>query len=360
MPTSNSAHFRTWPIAAAVALAILFWFLWPQLGVIALTVLMAYIFYPLYARLKRKRGNAAAITTLLLSFLVVIIPIAFVIVASIGQLARLAEVASQSEYWADTVGLLDGVVDLANDLAEPITGVRPSLTEEGMVKFLQASVVGIARVGLQLLTGIATSLPQFGIALIIYIFLFVELLKRGPELVRKIEELSPFDPSDTRRYLERTGLMANAMVKGQLIIAMVIAAISAALLIPLGYGHFFFLFFIIFTILNFIPLGSGIVVVPLVLYAMAMGQFWLGIVVIVLYYVAGNLDPLLRAKLIPKQIQMSVAVTMIATFCGIAYFGILGVVYGPIIMIILTTTFGIYGERRQTKTQKQRNTASKN
>ena len=196
---------------------------------------------------------------------------------------------------------------------------------------------------------VVSSLPQFGIALLIYIFLFVELLKRGPQLVRKIEQLSPFDKTDTTRYIERVGLMANAMVKGQLVIAMTISAIAAALLIPLGYGQFFFLLFILFTILNFIPLGAGIIMIPLVVYAMAMGQFWLGLVIIVLYYIAGNLDPLLRAKLIPKQIQLSVALTMISTFCGIAYFGILGVVYGPIIMILLTTTFTIYAEKKYVK-----------
>ena len=79
---------------------------------------------------------------------------------------------------------------------------------------------------------------------------------------------------------------------------------------------------------------------------MFTGQFWLSLVVIALYYAAGNLDPLLRTRLIPKQIQLSVAITMIATFCGIAYFGILGVIYGPVIMILLKTTVDMYLESK--------------
>jgi hypothetical protein len=92
---------------------------------------------------------------------------------------------------------------------------------------------------------------------------------------------------------------------------------------------------------------EGIVLVPLALYSMFTGQFWLGLVVIILYSVSGNLDPVMRTKLIPKQIQQSVAVTMIATFCGIAYFGMLGVVYGPIIMLLVTTTLELYAERKK-------------
>ena len=349
MATRQHTNVRVWAVVVVIALCATIWFLWPQLSVIVLTALMAYMFYPLYIKLKRKKGGIAAVVTLLASFLVVIIPVTFVIFASVGQLTQLANAAGESDYWNSTSEVLSGVVEWANGIAEPLTGMRPSVTNEGVIEFLRTSSVSAARVGLQILVGVVSSLPQFGIALLIYIFLFVELLKRGPLLVRKIEQLSPFDQTDTRRYLERVGLMANAMVKGQLIIAMVISAIAAALLIPLGYGQFFFLLFILFTILNFIPLGAGIIMIPLVVYAMAMGQFWLGLVIIVLYYIAGNLDPLLRAKLIPKQIQLSVALTMISTFCGIAYFGILGVVYGPIIMILLTTTFTIYAEKKYVK-----------
>ena len=61
----------------------------------------------------------------------------------------------------------------------------------------------------------------------------------------------------------------------------------------------------------------------------------------------------MRSKLMPKQVYLSVALTMVATFCGIAYFGILGVVYGPVIMIVLTTTVDMYLEGKLKKSNKQ-------
>ena len=33
---------------------------------------------------------------------------------------------------------------------------------------------------------------------------------------------------------------------------------------------------------------------------------------------------------------------MLATFCGVAYFGILGIVYGPIITVLIVTTVDLY------------------
>lgn len=335
-----------WSLTLAIASIVAIWFFWPQLGVIALTAVMAFTFYPIYLKLRRKNGGIASIATLGLSFLVVVIPLSFIIFASVGQLMSLANTASDSHYLERLPSSFESVIDNLNAMIEPLTGVRENLTGEGVASFLKNSTVFLARSSAQILMGVLGSVPQMGIALIIYIFLFVEFIRRGPQIVQKLVQLSPLGEEVTVNYLARVAMMTNAMVKGQLIIAMVIAFISSLLLILLGYGQYFFLFFVVFTVLNFIPLGSGIVVLPLSLYSMLTGQFWLALVVITLYYIAGNLDPFMRSKLIPKQIQLSVALTMIATFCGIAYFGILGVIYGPVIMILLTSTVDLYLERK--------------
>ncbi len=344
--TTQPTAPRTWTIALVLTLGVTAWFFLPQLGIIVFSALMAFVFHPLYMRLKRKKGGVAAALTLFASFLIVLIPLGFITIAAVGQLASLAETASRLQTQGHLPEFIDQAVDITNSILAPITGTQPSITDSSVIDFLRTAVPTIARGAVGLVVGILGSLPQLGIALILYIFLFVEFLRYGPEIIRKTESISPFEKNVTRQYIEKIGLMAKAMVTGQLIIAMILAVIAAALLIPLGYGHYFFIFFVIFTILNFMPLGSGLILVPLALYSMFTGQFWMGLAVIFLYSISGNLDPILRSRLIPQRIQLSVGLTMLATFCGIAYFGILGVVYGPIIMIIITTTFDFYIEQR--------------
>lgn len=340
----SSKNSRVWTIALVAVAVLTIWFLLPQLGVIIFTALMAFVFYPLYKRLKRKNGGVAATLTLLTSFLVVVIPLIFIIIAAIGQLASFSESASQSQYWSRVPEIAKNAIDVANDIIAPLTGNAIRLTDQNIIEFLRTAVPTVARATGQFMLGLLGSLPQLGIAFILYVFLFVEFLRYGPELLKKIESISPFSPVVTQHYFEKIGLMAKAMVTGQLIISMIISVVAAGLLAFLGYGHLFFILFVLFTILNFIPLGSGIVLVPLALYAMFTGQFWPGLVVIVLYYLFGNIEPVLRTWLIPKKIQLSVGLTMLATFCGIAYFGLLGVVYGPIIMIVIVTTLEFYSE----------------
>lgn len=344
---------RVWTIALIATLVVTIWFLLPQLGVVVFTALMAFVFYPLYRKLKRKKGGIAASATLLVSFLIVLIPIAFITVATVSQLASFAETASQSQYWERMPEFVQKAIDITNDILAPITGQQPSLTDQTVIDFLKNVIPTIARGMTSILLNILSSVPGLAIALIVYIFLFVEFLQYGPDIVAKIEAISPFGRGVTKHYIERIGLMANAMVKGQLIISMIIAAFGAGLMMLLGYGHYFFILFVIFTVLNFIPLGAGILVVPLALYTMFTGQFWLSLAAIVLYFAFGStVEPLLRSRLMPVKVQLSVGLTMLATFCGIAYFGILGVVYGPIIMIIIKTTFDFYIELRS----KQRGT----
>ena len=86
-------------IALIIALAVGVWFLLPQIGVVVFTALMAYLFYPLYLRLKRGKGGMAAALTLFASFLVVIIPLIFITVAAISQIASLADTVSRIQNW---------------------------------------------------------------------------------------------------------------------------------------------------------------------------------------------------------------------------------------------------------------------
>lgn len=351
--------WNIWTITLLATLAFGVWFLWPQLATLVLTALMAYLLYLLYVRLHRKKGNGriAAAVTLMASFLVVLIPAAIILLAAISQLVSLADMAGRANAWEQLPSFTKDAIATLDNTMESLTGSRSGLSEQSILDFLRTTLPAIAHSSVNILLGIASTLPGLGIALLIYTFVFIELLVRGPELIKKLKQLSPYSPKVTDHYFERIGLMANAMVKGQLMISMIISAISAALLIPLGYGQYFFILFIVLTILNFIPLGCGIVLLPLTFYSMLTGQFWIGLVVIILYNLAGWIDPILRPKFIPKKIQLSSALTIVATFCGIAYFGILGVVYGPIIMILLFTTINLYLDNRKGRSPKKASAA---
>lgn len=351
MAEQNSTG-KIWVAAITLITALSVWFLWSQMATLVFAALMAFLFYPLYQKLKNRKtkDHVAAGMTLVVSFLIVLLPLMFIVLATIGQVAGFVDYLSQSGAWERTPEFAKAIIEKANTVMSDFTGNSSTITEAGVISYLRSNLPGVIRSSSDILFGMVASVPQLGIALLIYVFAFIEFTLRGYDLVKKIKIISPFSTDETNRYIERVGLTANAMVKGQLVISMIISLISSLLLIPLGYGNYFFIFFVLFTILNFIPLGSGVIVVPLVIYAMLTGLLWQSLVVLILYYLVSNLDTILRPKFIPSKIQLSTAWMIIATFCGIAYFGILGVVYGPIIMILITTTWELYISSKHQRT----------
>ena len=337
---------KLWGATLLVALGVGALFLLPQLSVIILACLMAFVFRPMFLKLRRKAGWVAAVTTLAISLLMVVIPIIIVLIIAATQLLAFSQtLASSDTREGITIFIADASHNL-NQLLAPLASVNISVDYQSITDFLRNGVPAFAKGLGNFALGLVGSVPGLAIAFIIYAFVFVELLARGDRYVKGIYAISPFSRKVTGRYLERVGLMANAMVKGQLFISMIISAIAAVLLIPLGFGEYTFLFFVLFTILNFIPLGCGIVFIPLTIYSALTGDFWLSIIVLALYCIAANIDSVLRPIFIPKKIQLPTALVMVSTFCGIAYFGILGVVYGPIIMILITTALSLYAEHR--------------
>lgn len=60
--------------------------------------------------------------------------------------------------------------------------------------------------------------------------------------------------------------------------------------------------------------------------------------------IAGNLDNLVRPRLVGKDTEMHDLYVLFGTLGGISMFGILGIIIGPIIAALFMTVWDIYGD----------------
>jgi hypothetical protein len=60
--------------------------------------------------------------------------------------------------------------------------------------------------------------------------------------------------------------------------------------------------------------------------------------------VAGNLDNVLRPRLVGKDTEMHDLFVLFGTLGGIAMFGLLGIIIGPIVAALFITVWEIYGD----------------
>lgn len=337
---------KNWLVVALIALAIGVWFVSPFLGVIALAALMAFLFYGTYEKLQRRmRAGGAATLTFLFSLVVVLVPIIVVAIFTALQLVNLVTDITNTfgDNFSSLPAAFQGVISNLNAFTAQIGIDQEIITNGGVIEFLQNTLPGLIRGITAFLTGFVGSIPMMIILTIMYIFLFYEFLVFGKKITTSIVALSPFQPDVTRMYLARVGLMANAMVKGQLVMSIIIAVLEAA---ALGFffniWEFFFLMAVTFTIFNLIPLGAGIVIYPMILIFLLFGALWPAVGALIAVTIISNLESVLRPKFIPKSITLTNGLTMLAAFGGIALYGLLGVVYGPIIMIVIVTSIQMY------------------
>jgi predicted PurR-regulated permease PerM len=217
----------------------------------------------------------------------------------------------------DKSKLLDNIKKYASQLAQ------------GLVNFIKTASGAAAHL-------ISTS--------ILALFLIMAMLRYQDKLRGFIKDISPFHGNITNLYLDRAGAMTKAMVKGQLVIAIAQGFASALSLWLVGLDYFWF-FFVILTFLSFIPLGAGILTIPIGIIIMLTGNVGRGLFVILYHLlVVSNIDNLLRPQLVPKSVQLNSALTLLGVFSGLALFGAPGVIYGPVVMILLLTTFEMYAD----------------
>ena len=329
-----------WVALAAVVLGI--WFIMPFLGVVALAALMAFLFRPSYLWLNRHmRPGAAATVAFLYSVVIVLIPVILILTFTFLQVSQLAVQLSSS--LVTLPSSLQDTINSINTTASSLTGGTTIITGEGVSDFIRNTLPSVIKGVTAFLTTVVGGIPTAIIIAIMYIILFYEFLVYGKKITESIVALSPFQTDITRMYLARIGLMAKAMALGELFIAFVIALLSAGILaIFLHMGQYFFLLTVVFTLLNLVPLGCGVVMFPVLIIAMIFGPFWPAAIGLILYILVSNLEVVIRPRIIPKSITLTPGLTMLAAFGGIALFGLIGVVYGPIIMIVIVTSIQMY------------------
>lgn len=86
-------------------------------------------------------------------------------------------------------------------------------------------------------------------------------------------------------------------------------------------------------------LGSGTVMVPWAIIAGLNGDINLGIAIIVLLIIMSVVRQFLEPRLVSKNIGVHPIFTLIAMYTGFKFLGILGLLFGPIILIILKNVF---------------------
>lgn len=335
---------RALAVLTVVALGFGAYFLRGYLLLIAIAAVLAYLFRPVYQRLRaRMNVGLSATLTLLAAIATVALPLAGVIFLAFLQISEMVRSVGHWVEQTDFTALADRLLASVNQLLGQIPFIDTRLTPESVrdatTKIGQDAgqiALGFAR---DSVGGIAATVT----ALVIFLYVFIAMLTNGDKVVDLFRDLNPLGEKVSDIYLAKVGAMVSATVKGQFIIATFQGVAGAVSIYIAGFHDGFFMLIIFLTALSFIPLGSGIITIPIGIAMAVFGNVAGGIFVVLFHViVVTSIDNILRPFLVPKSAHLHPALMLLSVFAGLKMFGFWGIVLGPVLMIIIVTTISVY------------------
>ncbi|WP_295537672.1 AI-2E family transporter [uncultured Pseudacidovorax sp.] len=331
-------------LLAAVTVAFV-WILMPFFGAVLWGVALAILFTPLYKRLLTKFGNRrrtpAALATLAIVLVIVIIPLSMIAVTLVQDVVLVTQRIRSGElnfvnYFQQIVGALPG---WATNL----------LDRFGLGNFeaiLEKLSAGAAQ-GSQMLASQAVSIGQntfdFLVSFFVMLYLLFFLLRDGADLSKTIREAVPLARPHTHYLLNKFTTVIRATVKGNVVVAAVQGTIGGLAFALLGVQGAL-LWGVVMAFLSLLPaVGAALIWAPVAIYFLASGAIVKGLVLIFVgVFVIGLVDNLLRPILVGKDTQMPDYIVLISTIGGMALFGISGFVIGPVVAALFMAVWGLF------------------
>ncbi|MBX7450980.1 AI-2E family transporter [Mycolicibacterium sp. 3033] len=335
---------RALAVATVAALGFGAYFLRTYLLLIAVAAVLAFLFGPLYRRLRARMNTALSATvTLLAAVATVLVPLSGVIALAVLQINELVTSIGRWAEQTDFTALAQRLLDSANEVLARIPFVNITLTQDSVREAATRVGQGAGQLALDFARDSVGSIAATVTALVIFLYVFLALLTNGGTVVDLFRDINPLGAEVSDIYLAKIGAMVSATVKGQFIIAVCQGVAGAVSIYVAGLHDGFFMFLIFLTALSFIPLGSGIVTIPLGIGLAVFGNVAGGVFIVVFHIlVTTSIDNLLRPFLVPKSAHLHPALMLLAVFAGLKMFGFWGIVLGPVLMIVIVTTISVY------------------
>jgi predicted PurR-regulated permease PerM len=317
-------------------LALAFFIIRPYLIPVLTSTVLAYIFYPIYSWLnkKTKRQNLSAAIVSILIILLVLIPISLILFqiskeANVSYILIKNKIVTGSIFDVDCRGegfYCNAMEDLKSFVQKPTTRFY---LEDGLKKvttFIAESAFNFV-----------VKLPKRLLDVFITFFMIFFLFRDGKKFVKAIEKAAPLKKNFRTKIFKQLHELTRAIIYGIFVIA-VVEGILAAITFKLFDVSSPILWGLIVFILALLPaIGGAIIWVPAMIIKFSSGEPALGIGILVGGILISSIDTFLKPKIIGDKAKVHPILILLGVLGGLSLFGIIGVIIGPLILVLLIT-----------------------
>lgn len=314
----------------------------PFFGPIFWACAIAIIFAPVQTHLLKRwpsSPNLAALITLALCTVVLILPVVFVISSVVSEGVLVYEQLQSGEINpAHYIDLIHSAfpqlqitlsrfgVDINHLKSDAISGAM----ESG--KFLASHTLTIGQ-----------NAFSFVVSLVLMLYITFFMLRDGDKLIDLMVRALPLNDTRERMLFALFAEVTRATIKGNIVIAMIQGSIGGITLACIGI-HGAILWGVFMCFASLIPaVGSALIWIPIALYLATIGESTSALILVgVGAGIIGTIDSILRPILVGRDTKLPDYLVLLSTLGGIGLFGINGFVIGPLVAALFIAFWGIF------------------
>lgn len=343
-------------LPAYLLFAAIIWVAWnllivvqPFLMVLIFSAIIATVTFPIYARFEkwfRGRKALASVVTCLLVIFAIIIPITLFMLVLAGQVVDLYKIVNNFLQNTDFTSLMkwqkgNFFYDISGThstevmafVQQNMESLKNGLTESA--KFISTFA---AKQSAKLAADLALTIFNLLLMGFSLYFFYVD----GRQILKRLMILSPIPMEYEKEIFKKFDEISRATLFGTFMTAVtqgLVAWIGFAIAgVPSG-----FFWATAVSIFSLVPtIGTSIVWLPMGVIMLLSGNLWGVFVLIWGVSLVSTVDNVLRVVFLSSATNLNPLLTFISIFGGILAFGLIGVVFGPMLLVLFFTLLHIY------------------
>lgn len=319
----------------------------PYINSIIMAFIISLLMFPLHEWIEKKvagKPNLASLLSCTVLTFIIVIPLLAVFAAIVQQ----GSVASQGIYhWVTGGGIEEFFkqpwivkgVNLANEYL-PFDKIEPQKIAEKLGQLASSFGSNLVAISAKIL-GDATS---FVASFLLMLFVLFFLLRDHDKIIRSLRHILPLSRSQEDRLLSEIEQVSKSAVLGSFLTAVAQGVAGGIGMWIVGFPALFW--GTMFGFASFIPIvGTALIWIPATAFLLMTGETnWAIFLAIWSMAVVGSIDNVLRPLLMQGSAGMNTLMIFFSLLGGIQLFGLIGLIYGPLIFAIAIVLFNIYEE----------------
>ncbi|MBW2972608.1 AI-2E family transporter [Candidatus Woesearchaeota archaeon] len=327
----------------------------PFISTLIVSAILAYVFYPAYKFFFRHTQMKwfSAVVLIIILLLVSLIPVIIVT----GELTKesYAVYLKAREVFIDTDSFQSACADGEGFICE-VYQTFSGVSEKYNLAFHLARGFGSVASGLvSKASDFILNIPNILLHIFIALFAMYYMFVQGEDMLGALKRALPLKEEHSDRILKNFNDIIHATIYGSIVIAIVQGVVA-------GIGYFIFgvtspiILALLTVVAAFIPfLGAALVWLPVSVSMLVSGvltddsTLMLKAGGLVLYgaLVVSTIDNFLRPRIVGGRAKVHPLVILLGVFGGLAMFGFVGIMIGPLLLTLFIASLKIYEQEKE-------------